>query len=130
MEVVAWRETGFSTGDVRVCLNADCRELSCAWSGVARTVGGSFALAGSERLALKMVRRVRPVGVFVVLLGKGEFILPGFKFRGCLTRFATSVSATGVEAVGVFVLVREVRFVGFVGVELRDMLLKGLRAYE
>ena len=58
---------------------------------------------------------------------KGEFILPGFSFRGCLTKFVASVSATGVEVAGAFVLMREVREVG---AELRAMLLKRCRDVE
>ena len=67
---------------------------------------------------------MRPVGVFVVMAEKGEFILSGFNFRGCLTRIAASVFVTGAEAVEAFMLLREVRLCDFTGIELRAMLFK------
>ena len=49
----------------------------------------------------------------MVVAGNGEFVLPGFNRRGRLTRVASSVFGPGVEAVRVFVLLREVRFYVF-----------------
>ena len=49
----------------------------------------------------------------MVVAGNGEFVLPGFNRRGCLTRVASSVFGPGVEAVRAFVLLREVRFYVF-----------------
>ena len=59
---------------------------------------------------------MQPVEVFVVVAEKWEFILPRFNLRGCSTRVASSVFGPSAETVGVFVLVREVRFYVFVGV--------------
>ena len=59
----------------------------------------------------------------MVVVEKGEFVLPGFNRRGRLTRVASSVFGPGVEAVRVFVLLREVRFYVFVGVR-RAMMFR------
>ena len=44
---------------------------------------------------------------------KGEFLLPGFNRRGCLTRVASSVFRPGAEAVRAFVMLCEVCFFVF-----------------
>ena len=62
---------------------------------------------------------------------RGEVTVPGFNRRGCSTRVASSVFGLGAEAVGAFVLLREVRFFVLFGIE-RAMVCKwgGLMSRE